>query len=568
MATFGEGFNSVITNWVIDENDDQIDATDMYFYFPEGSSYLHGEYKKRGTILAVVDLNHDGVTNYRCILSNGNYVIFTVDNHNPTGTAWQGCDIDYTLYLADDTQVFHGSTSYSTANLSYGESAQWCDIYSYAGTGMITFADWYTESFVEGYEGKSNFNYGFAMINQYCGEGIDYPIGVPDINLESGVAPTFVDMHVDQCTLEEDVSDPSVEAEKWLQWLTGATEPKEDEPGEDTDAGVDNEPGGGTTSVSFVTDSITLPGLPSKGIANSGLCGIYVVTGTQMRQLSQFLWSANFFDNIIKNMASPLENIISFGVVPWSHFNTTSSTIGIGNIDTGITASKLTNTYYSLDCGTVNVKEIYGSYADYEPYSKIWLYLPYIGMVDLPTDDVARAGSINVVYYFDVFSGSCVAHINCFTNGAWNLLQEYEGNLFTSLPITGANYMQMYNQLAHSALGAAASIATENYGGLLMNAVQASTAKPQYARSGSVSNVAGLMSVQKPYIVKAIPVVVESKPAFKNTHGYVSNINVNVGSQKGYLRARVNNTMLTNIHGATNEELEEIKNLLAQGIFI
>ena len=568
MATFAEGFNSVIENWFIDENDDQIDATDMYFYYPKGSSYLHGEYKKRGTVLAFVDLNNDGVTNHQFILSNGNYVIFTVDNHNPTGHSWQGCDIQAKLYLSDDTLINTISTSYSTANLTHGELWQWTDVGDDTGIGMITFAEWYTESFIEGYEGKYNFNYGFAMINQYCSEGIDYPIGIPNINLESGVAPTFVDLHMDQCTNEEDTGNPSIQADKWFTWLTGSTEPKEDEPGEDTEAGVDNEPGGGTTSVTFVSDSITLPGLPSKGIANSGLCGIYVVTGTQMRQLSHFLWSAKYFDNIIKNMASPMENIISFGVVPWSSFNTTSSTIGIGNVDTGITASKLTNTYYSLDCGTVNIKEIYGTYADYEPYSKLWLYLPYIGMVDLPTDDVARAGSINVVYYFDVFSGSCVAHINCFTNGAWNLLQEYEGNLFTSLPITGANYMQMYNQLAHSALGAAASIATENYGGLLMNAVQASTAKPQYARSGSVSNVAGLMSVQKPYIVKAIPVVVESKPAFKNTHGYVSNINVLVGDQKGYLRARVNNTMLTNIHGATNEELEEIKNLMAQGIFI
>lgn len=564
MATFAEGFNSVISNWLIDENGDQCDATDIYYYYPKGSSYLHGEYKKRGTVLAFVDLTNNGQTAYRHVLSNGNYVVFEVDNSYDIA-GWHGCDILAKLYKSDDTLVYTVSTSYSTANLSQGEYDQWIDINH--GVGMITFADWYTESFVEGQEGKYNYNYGFAMINQYCGEGIDYPIGVPASAVSSGVAPTMVNLRVDQATTEEDTQETSANAALWLDWLTGSTEPKED-PGEDTEAGVDNEPGGGTTSVSFVTDSITLPGLPSKGIANSGLCGIYVVTGTQMRQLSQFLWSANYFDNIIKNMASPMENIISFGVVPWSSFNTTSSTIGIGNVDTGITASKLTNTYYSLDCGTVNVKEIYGSYADYEPYSKLWLYLPYIGMVDLPTDDVARAGSINVVYYFDVFSGSCVAHINCFTNGAWNLLQEYEGNLFTSLPITGANYMQMYNQLAHSALGAAASIATENYGGLLMNAVQASTAKPQYARSGSVSNVAGLMSVQKPYIVKAIPVVVESKPAFKNTHGYVSNINVLVGDQKGYLRARVNNTMLTNIHGATNEELEEIKNLMAQGIFI
>lgn len=569
MSSFADGFNSVISNWMIDENTDQIDATDMYFYFPNGSSYLHGEYKKRGTVLATVDLNHDGVTNYRFELSNGNYAIFTVDNHNPTGTHWDGCTIDYYLYMADDTLVNHGRTSYSTANLTYGEVAQWCDIYSHDGIGMITFAEWYTESFHEGDEAKYNFNYGFAMINQYCGEGIDYPIGVPDSGLESGVPPTFVNMSIDQCTDEADVENPSLQADKWLQWLNGSLDPKTT-PSEE-DSGQDMEQDGGFSgTIGYFTDSIVDDSLPSKSIANCGLCGIYEVTGTQLRQLAQFLWSSNFIDNIMKNMASPMENIISLGIVPFNGFSKTSSNIGIGNIDTGITASKLTQTNYILDCGSVSIGESYYGFGDYDPFTKYWIYLPYIGVVDLDSDDICRGGSVNVKYKFDVFSGACVAEIRCSdgVRGVWNTLHMYQGNILTTLPITGASYMNMYAQLASSMIGAAASIATENPIGLVNSAISALSAKPQYARSGSVSNVAGLLGIQKPFIIKATPQLVESKPVYKNTHGYVSNLKVNIGTAAGYLRGTINNTELNGITGATIDELEEIKELIGGGIYV
>ena len=566
MAKFAEGFNSLLENWLIEENGDYWDTSDYYEYIPEGSVKRSGVFHDIGDIIGVIDLSQNGTGTHTFTLENGNYAEFNFDNHYQDG-AWGGIEWTIKLYSEDgQTELGGSSGSYNAATLSPGEYNQW---FSPSGHGArLVFTTSYVQDLDTGE--KFDFNYGFALIAAHVAEGISYPIGGIHNNLlPDGVPPQFVNMAIDSASTEEDTQQESSRATNFLTWINGATEPKE-EPGEDTQAGEEGVPGGGFAGgIEWRSDGVTLPALPTLSLANCGIAGIYHVTGPQLAMVSRFMWDDGFFTNIVKNMASPMENIIMFGVVPFTNFQASAANIVIGNVDTGITAPRLTTTFYELNCGSVHVDELYHSYADYEPYTKYWLFLPYIGFVDLPKDDVARGGDLNVIYRFDVFSGACVADLNCYNpiTKTWDILQAYEGNILTSLPITGVNYTGMYAQLATAALGAAANIATENYAGLIGNAVQASVAKPQYGRSGSISNVAGLMGVQHPYIIKAMPQVIEAR-TFKQHHGYISNLTVNIGNQTGYYRGRVNNTQLSNITGATNEELEEVKNILAQGIYI
>lgn len=328
--------------------------------------------------------------------------------------------------------------------------------------------------------------------------------------------------------------------------------------------------GGNNGEINFESDDIGVPDLPTLDIARSGLCGLYHLTPEQLQSLNNWLWSSNFFDSIIKNFSSPLENIITLGIVPFIDFDQRIEPIGIGNVTSEVNGYKLNKSFYKLDCGTIKVPEIYATYADYEPYLKYWLYLPYIGIVDLPTDDVARGGSLNVTYHFDVFSGACVAFVVCTTNGHTNVLHTYNGNILTTLPISGANFMQMYQQIAGAVVGIASGVASGGAigaaAGTVGGVIDLMSAKPSYGRSGSISNVNGLMSEQKPYLIKAIPKIFESS-LYKSQHGYISNLTVVIGAQSGFLSAQVSDTQLSSIP-ATREELNEIKALLAEGIFI
>ena len=232
------------------------------------------------------------------------------------------------------------------------------------------------------------------------------------------------------------------------RWVSGTDvwTPSEDNPGSGSgSAGAPGSAsGGGYNPDALDTDQVGVPSLPNTDVARSGLCGVYNLSESNLQSLTNWLWSSNFFDSIIKNFSSPMENIIMLGTVPFSNFIGTNSNISIGNVTSEISALKLSRTTYELDCGTIDVSMPYNSFGSFEPFCKYQLYLPYIGVVDLPSDDVAirfgangkEYGRVNVIYHFDVFTGACVAYVRTCTNHKWNILSQYSGNLLTTMPIS------------------------------------------------------------------------------------------------------------------------------------
>ena len=343
--------------------------------------------------------------------------------------------------------------------------------------------------------------------------------------------------------------------------------------------------GGGKNDKAFESDSIGIPALPGTDAARAGLFGIYHITPQNLADFNAWLWDNNIFQTIIKNWASPLENVVMLGTVPFNNFIEHSSQLGLGNRKTTISCYKLDQAMYEFDCGWIDIDEPYFTYADYEPYTQYWVYLPYIGVQSINPDDVAMGGRLHVVYHFDVFSGACVVYLECEANGNTNVLATYNGNILSQYPIAGSNYMQMYQTVANSVVGlqssvvgAATSAATGNGMGVVNSVAGGATginqgivntlsSKPSYGRTGSISNIVGALSIKTPYLIKALPEVVEPT-LFNSQNGYVSNLTTRISSQAGgYITADVNNTMLSDIK-ASDDEKNEIKALLSQGIYV
>lgn len=372
------------------------------------------------------------------------------------------------------------------------------------------------------------------------------------------------------------------------------------EPNDDTDgagAGQAGAPGsasgGGYNPNALKSDEVGIPTLPTKDVASSKICGVYHLNDAGLTALTNWLWSTNFFDSILKNFSSPMENIVSLGLVPYSAFNSIVSNITIGNVTSEISASRLTKTMYELDCGTINVEVPYESFGSFEPFSNYSLYLPYIGVVDVPSDDIAprringklNYGQINVVYHFDVFSGACVAYVRTCTNHQWNVLSQYSGNILTSIPISQTNFLQVYQTLIStranlSSMGANAvsTFMSPTVSGMVGGAGNLATQmadtvnqaigiRPSYARTGTLSNVHGQLGIRKPFLIKTTGRIMSSDLQ-RDTMGYISNLPVNIGSQNGYVKCNVSSTKLEGFARATNQELNEIKTLLGMGIYI
>lgn len=347
-------------------------------------------------------------------------------------------------------------------------------------------------------------------------------------------------------------------------------------PDEDGGAPTGDEDGGGGMW-DYPYTPIGEPALPSISICDTGMISLYTVSTSDMYQLANKLWSQNFFDNIIKNFQSPMDNIVSLHVVPFNVYAATQANIIIGNYDTEIPSNILSTTYFDIDCGIIELTGAYQTFADYAPFTNLALYLPYIGIVPISPDDIMD-GAINVKYHIDVFSGACVAFVMSLKRGQWTVLNQYQGNILTQFPITGADYTNVYvgaMQVANTAIQTGMQIATapsavnavsNGLNGITQGFNQALQAKPSFQRSGNVTSAAGFMSVQIPYLIITKPNYIQAKD-FKALKGYVSNLQCVIGEQSGFISATVNNEKLTGIN-ATDEEKNMIRSLLSEGIYI
>ena len=316
--------------------------------------------------------------------------------------------------------------------------------------------------------------------------------------------------------------------------------------------------GGGQYRPSY---GIAIPNLPTISAVDTGMVSLYALTSSQMQQFSAYMWDNNFWNSIVKNFSSPMDNIICLQALPMSihALSGSAGNIVIGNLDSGIGASKkLTTTYYTINCGTLKIDEYYRSFADYSPYVQMSISLPFCGIVNIDPDD-CMGGYINVVYHVDVFSGSLVAFIRCFTNGVWTVLSQHSGNMQSQFPVTGRDYANVY-------IGAINSIGALSQGNLLGAMSSASNVKPQYQRSGGVTSVAGLMGVRIPYLIISTPKYIMADN-FRDVKGYTSNLKVTVKNESGYLQATADNSELSSIP-CTDEERDMIRKLLADGIYL
>ena len=315
--------------------------------------------------------------------------------------------------------------------------------------------------------------------------------------------------------------------------------------------------GGGGGTYSRADETVETPSLPSINIADIGMSSIYHVTPQQCADFSVYLWSPNgFYDEIIKNMNSPMENIISLNIIPTINLSESASQIVIGNCSSGCNGYKLHTTFYTIDCGTIYVNEYYKNFADYT--TEIQIYLPFIGIRDVPVND-CMGGQIKVVYNVDVFSGSCVAFIQTIVGGAWHVIATYNGQISCSIPLSGANYMGIYQGI----LGAVGSVASLNPMGMAQSIMNAS---PSYQRSGNIGSMAGLMGIRYPYLIFTTPQIFTAQ-TFRQNKGYMSNLSGKVSSFSGYVSCDPDKLDLTGLV-LMEEEREMLHSILSEGFYV
>ncbi len=379
------------------------------------------------------------------------------------------------------------------------------------------------------------------------------------------------------------------------------------------DGGVTEEGGGDPDRQNWdnASDAITPDALPTKGAMNSGMLKVFSPTETQVLDLTDLLFSYNFFDWLQKNLQNLEELFVSFGVVPFTVTKgATKSVTFLGFDISGFThpvyLTEAAQQYYEFDMGSIALNgsdaRIHASDSvfDYSPFSRLGIYLPFIGFQELDIDE-CRGNTINLKYRVDIISGSIVALIYL-NSDEEHCIYQFSGNCLSQIPLgsvdmSGIIAGSINIAVAAASAGASGAIAsagdaltaenlnagkiTETAAGLQnsQHAAQVSNGagtlasatangimgmKPNFKHTGAIGSTSGLMAVKQPYLFLTTPR--EAVPAtYQKFCGLPCNITDKLGNFRGYT---VVEDIRLNGLVATSAEVEEIYDLLKSGVII
>lgn len=348
----------------------------------------------------------------------------------------------------------------------------------------------------------------------------------------------------------------------------------------------DSTTGGGDGTFDGSSDPVPVPSLPSVGAQDSGFITLFTPTASQMKDLAHYMWVNPLFDietGFKKLFSDPMDCILGLSVVPVTIPTSGAQSVNIGNLVTSVTMNVASQQYIEVDCGTVTVQRFFGSYLDFEPYTKISLFLPYCGTHALNMDDISGK-TIGIVYHIDILTGSCIAFVKC----GDSVLYEFNGACGSNIPVNSLNFastienairiaVNIGTTVATAGASAPAQTATEVARQKAMNTARnislaGSTAegalslKPNVSRSGALGGGVGILGHQIPYFIITRPRL--CKPANQDFfQGYPSFIQTTIGDLIGKGFTSFTNVIIAGQY-LTDEEETELESILESGVYL
>mgnify|MGYP003287804591 CR=1 FL=1 len=367
-------------------------------------------------------------------------------------------------------------------------------------------------------------------------------------------------------------------------WWKNAQAPKPDP----YKPGGYSQPDGGDGTFDNTSIDIPVPGLPAETLLNCGIIKMYQPSETEMRQFMNWIYSSpqSVIDNIKKLWVNPMDSIISFAISPIAPSVGAAEEVKFCGVGSNISMNKIDKQFDTLNCGSLLYKKIiaeyFGSALDFSNYCKVSLFLPFIGFVPIPSDELI-GGDIGVDYNLDFLTGECVAFVTIAKtvdsiNMKYNsVLHTYKGNFLAQAPVTGNNFQNLYQSILSSVVAIGTGTATAMSGNVAGGiAGVASTIganllgqKVEYQRAGTMSGNGGQLGEYCPYLIIERPLQSLSSD-FVDKRGYPSNLCNQITNIKGYFEIipgtfHPDITAAETIWGITKQELDMINEQLIAG---
>ena len=298
----------------------------------------------------------------------------------------------------------------------------------------------------------------------------------------------------------------------------------------------------------------------STDISVSGeVCKTFKIDQIELKKLSQFLWSSDFFDNILLVNNSPIENIISLKALIGTVATIGSSqTLTLGNVTTTANVTPC-NESIVINVGSITLPRKYNNFLDFEPYTKVQIYLPFYGCAMLDSSLVIGR-TITIKYIIDVITATAkikIIHDN-------KTLYEFKTTCGSDLPITSSNRASVEMGYLSSGVGMGVSIASGNVLGGLASALSMAQSQYHSTTSGNVSGVLNFHDSRMITVLVDRPVYTELRN-FNKTHGRVCNLSKTLRDLHGFTKCAENVQIPFN---CLDEERTMIIEQLVNGVII
>lgn len=332
--------------------------------------------------------------------------------------------------------------------------------------------------------------------------------------------------------------------------------------------------GGGGGDFQNPQDIIPRPDLPSLGIADGTFMAMFNPTQSQLKDLADVLFDTSIWTETVRRLfGNPIDYIVSLGIVPIDvpvSSQPVQFSLGVSPFP-DLYMYQITQQYVSLSCGQIVIPEYWKAFLDYEPYSSIQIFLPYIGYRELNPSEVLNK-ALSVTYHVDLLTGVCIAFVEVDNS----VLYQFDGNCLTQLPLSSVQHSQIMSGLLSTLGLGVTALATKGLGmfpgfgdymlwGAGSSAVSSvvNSAKPSIVHGGTLSTNQGYLGVKKPYCILRRPrqAIANEQNVFS---GYASWYrSPNFLFTQGF--TKVAEIHLENIP-ATEWEIREIERLLKEGV--
>lgn len=343
-------------------------------------------------------------------------------------------------------------------------------------------------------------------------------------------------------------------------------------------------------------------------------CRMYAMTGTELSQFFLELFDPTKITDILDGTklfgSNEINALLGCMYLPISDLSTICDMGGTDNIFVGSWRStvaegtRIAQNNKTIVMGFANISEQYASELDYEPWTQLYIMLPYCGVYQLQCSKYTGR-VIRCEYAVDVVTGACTAYLYAGEGGGSKglLLDSFDGNMGSQRAITAVDQAQYVSNIVNGVMGGSATVSSgasmvgraahqASTSGALgsvagaagvgaglgvagvgvaasgtfkgFETLQAADTIPMSTRGGNAGNL-GYFGVQKPMFIVIRRACVRPQNE-KEVIGYPSGQGGTVGSFSGYLKCSA--FKIADGFTGSQQELNEIIDIMSSGIYL